>query len=193
MAQASQETYQWSRLEGESEDAYNGFRFYLHMEKPRGLLPAYRLYTNRPQAAQANGTWNGWCSKFSWVERAKAYDLHLENARFQQVTATEKQLAINWAERKQANRHKAATLAELMMERGGVLLQSADQVSADGKTIVKANPRTLVAGGKLVAQGVEILEQIGGIPEKHNLDNGSRDRLDELIELARAGAAGLKA
>jgi hypothetical protein len=40
---------------------------------------------------------------------------------------------------------------------------------------------------------VEILEQIGGIPDKHNLDNGSRDRLDELIELARAGAAGLKA
>jgi hypothetical protein len=82
-----------------------------------------------------------------------------------------------------------------MMEKGGVLLQfpAADQVSAGGKRVVRANYRSLVAGAKLVAQGVEILTQIGGIPEKDSLDNGSRDRLNELIELARAGAAGQEA
>jgi RNA polymerase sigma factor (sigma-70 family) len=37
------------------------------------------------------------------------------------------------------------------------------------------------------------LTQIGGIQEKHNLDNGVGDRLNELIDLARAGAAGQEA
>jgi hypothetical protein len=159
------------------------------MEKPRTLLQAFRLCCNKPNATQAGGTWNGWCSRFKWVERAKAYDQHLEALQFRQVAATQERLAINWAERKQANRHTAATLAELIMEKGGVLLRSADQASADFKTGVQANLRSLVAGGKLVAQGVEILTQIGGI-QKDTPDTGVGDRLNELIELARAGSAG---
>jgi hypothetical protein len=72
------ETYRWSRLDDETEAAYHAFQFYVQMAKPRSLLQAFRLCRNKPDATQAGGTWNGWCSRHNWVERAKAYDAHLK-------------------------------------------------------------------------------------------------------------------
>lgn len=70
-------------LDNESSRAFEAFTVYRDLGIGRSLDEAYRVDRGHTDSKKsANGTWTNWQTKYSWVERAKAYDAYLlEKAR----------------------------------------------------------------------------------------------------------------
>jgi hypothetical protein len=64
------------RQPGESSKAWAAFAEYRDLLGDRSITRAWRKFTKRE--AGESGTWELWARKFRWVERAAAYDSHLD-------------------------------------------------------------------------------------------------------------------
>lgn len=68
--------YEWERKKGESSEAYTAFKLYYKMGAKRSCSKvAQSLLKSRVLIT-------GWCSKWDWVERARAYDNELARQEF---------------------------------------------------------------------------------------------------------------
>lgn len=68
--------YEWERKKGESSEAYTAFKLYYQMGAKRSCSKvAQSLLKSRVLIT-------GWCSKWDWVERARAYDNELARQEF---------------------------------------------------------------------------------------------------------------
>lgn len=68
--------YEWERKKGESSEAYTAFKLYYQMGEKRSCSKvAQSLLKSRVLIT-------GWCSKYNWVERARAYDNELARQEF---------------------------------------------------------------------------------------------------------------
>lgn len=68
--------YEWERKKGESSEAYTAFKLYYQMGAKRSCSKvAQSLLKSRALIT-------GWCSKWDWVERARAYDNELARQEF---------------------------------------------------------------------------------------------------------------
>lgn len=71
---ATPEEYPWLRRDGESPEAYDAFRRYLHMG-PNRALRALAEDVGKSQAIV-----NRWSARDKWQDRVLAYDRHMELA-----------------------------------------------------------------------------------------------------------------
>jgi hypothetical protein len=85
-------TKPWERQSNESPQAYAAFEFYLSLGKDRNVVDAYRQRERKPDAKQADGTWNKWAKIHRWVDRARHYD-NREMHAFEQGVAKEAERA----------------------------------------------------------------------------------------------------
>lgn len=74
MATKNDET--WERQESESAPAFAAFVHYRDLGPKRSLLKAYQQH--KPDAEMLSGIWSEWSAKWRWLERALAYDDHLD-------------------------------------------------------------------------------------------------------------------
>lgn len=68
--------YEWERKKGESSEAYAAFKLYYQMGDKRSCTRVVQKL-NKSRALIT-----GWCSKWDWVERARAYDNELARQEF---------------------------------------------------------------------------------------------------------------
>lgn len=68
--------YEWERKKGESSEAYAAFKLYYQMGDKRSCTRVVQKL-NKSRALIT-----GWCGKWNWVERARAYDNELARQEF---------------------------------------------------------------------------------------------------------------
>lgn len=64
----------WDQQPPESSVAYSAFLVYVNLGVGRTVIDAYRIYRNKPQAENVDGSFNKWKNRFQWLPRAIAYD-----------------------------------------------------------------------------------------------------------------------
>ncbi len=74
---------EWERRPEESGRAYSAFVLYRDLGPTRSLAAAYAAsrHPGGGVAKKAASHWEEWSSAYDWVERAEAYDAHLEARR----------------------------------------------------------------------------------------------------------------
>lgn len=79
----------WEQQPGETPKAYQAFCVYRDMGTKRTLDGAHqeraRSAPGAHQGKRADGTWKRWSSQYRWVERAIAYDQHLDSERLKAI------------------------------------------------------------------------------------------------------------
>lgn len=68
--------YEWERKKGESSESYAAFKLYYQMGDKRSCANVAK------NLGRSNTLISGWCSKWDWVERARAYDNELARQEF---------------------------------------------------------------------------------------------------------------
>lgn len=68
--------YEWERKKGESSESYAAFKLYYQMGDERSCAKVAK------NLGRSNTLISGWCSKWDWVERARAYDNELARQEF---------------------------------------------------------------------------------------------------------------
>lgn len=68
--------YEWERKKGESSEAYAAFKLYYKMGDKRSCVKVAK------NLGRSTTLITGWCSKWDWVERARAYDNELARQEF---------------------------------------------------------------------------------------------------------------
>ncbi len=69
----------WERRDDESAPAFIAFSVYRDLGPTRSIDAAWRTtQTGQNRGKRAPSAWEGWSSRFDWVERAAAYDAHIE-------------------------------------------------------------------------------------------------------------------
>lgn len=76
----------WDRYARETDAAYTAFVIFRDLGPTRSIVEAYRRRKTgqvecRVHAKQAGGGWNRWAGEFRWMERALAWDSHLQEQR----------------------------------------------------------------------------------------------------------------
>ena len=104
------------RQPGEGQKAWAAFTVYRDLGSIRSITKAWRKFSTREEGE--NGRWELWARKFRWVERAAAYDSHLDG---QRRLALERRLAL-LTERQIEYKFKAQDYVEDLVEtlRGAV-------------------------------------------------------------------------
>jgi hypothetical protein len=110
----------WDRLDGETDKAWSAFRLYLGLGRGRsldGLAGALDPAKASRRKRAATGCLQSWSSRYRWVERARAYDLHLADVAAE-AEAEELRLDVSEAAaRRREYRARAAKLAERLHQR----------------------------------------------------------------------------
>lgn len=68
--------YEWERKKGESSEAYAAFKIYYQMGDKRSCVKVAK------NLGRSTTLITGWCSKWDWVERSRAYDNELARQEF---------------------------------------------------------------------------------------------------------------
>ena len=76
MARQRETEGKWYRQKGESEQAYEAFKMYYKMGTKRSCMKVAK------ELGRSGTLITGWCSKWDWVERSRAYDNALEKEAF---------------------------------------------------------------------------------------------------------------
>ena len=143
----------WDKLEGETGAAYSAFVVYRELGTTRNLSAAYKMHLDSRDAAPevsprrvrkgsksvpsetkpttglvASGRWKQWASKFSWKERAEAYDRHLAGIRLAEQEKRAKTFSATYAE-------KQEEFLLGMLNLKILLLTGAQELMAKGKLI----------------------------------------------------------
>ncbi len=177
----------WDKLDGETGAAYSAFCVYRDMGTSRNLSAAYKLHLDSkgesgevsPERAQtepsavpsetdsakglvASGRWKQWSKKFSWRERAEAYDRHLA--------------AIRLAEQEKRAQSFSATYAEKQEEFLLALLRI--------KVHLAKGAEEMLAKGKLIEK---VIRRVGrdsnGEPVQQEEKFSMAEQLEKLFEL----------
>lgn len=69
----------WERMTNESARAFRAFEAYRNLGPERSIVKAIELVGKTP--AKDRRRWERWSAKFCWVDRAEAYDRHVERER----------------------------------------------------------------------------------------------------------------
>lgn len=76
MARQKETEGEWYRKKDESEQAYEAFKVYYKMGTERSCVKVARIL------GKSDTLITGWCSRWNWVERSRAYDNALEKEAF---------------------------------------------------------------------------------------------------------------
>lgn len=76
MARQKETEGEWYRKKDESEQAYEAFKVYYKMGTERSCVKVARTL------GKSDTLITGWCSRWNWVERSRAYDNALEKEAF---------------------------------------------------------------------------------------------------------------
>jgi hypothetical protein len=198
----------WDRMKGEKEGAYRDFLAYRDLGADRTLESARKTFG--PPSVTLRSV-EMLSSKWSWVERARAWDNHLQAERDRATAAAAAAEARKWEQRKQAAREANYTIAERLMERAQALLelptvqQRSTKTDADGRTTVtvwepaKWTQRDLPTIAKIAADLREVAiytleernaRQVVAAVTTHDADR-DRSELNSILSAAfnRGGAA----
>lgn len=80
-----QDSYLWERQHGETEEAWEAFLTYLHLEKRRVQTVCEQLSKSRTIISR-------WKSKWFWDERVEAYDSDLQREAFKEAVKERKEM-----------------------------------------------------------------------------------------------------
>jgi hypothetical protein len=121
-----------TRLAGESIKAWAAFTIYRDLAlRDRTIRAAWRKL-NKRKTGDAPGRWDLWSRQFRWVERAAAYEGHLDEQRRRVQEAALRKVAERMAEYEIEVQVKAEKLVERMW---GVLEKQADLPPTDTERI----------------------------------------------------------
>src|SRR5262249_53693242 len=113
----------WERQSNESEAAYAAFCAYRDLGQRRSVVEAYRQRTRKPDATQADGTWNGWVKAHSWAERDRAWDNRAAAVRQKAVEDAVAANAAEWVRRRDRQHELEYRVALRLLEQAGRLAQ----------------------------------------------------------------------
>ncbi len=152
-------TEQWERIRGqrnpyihgESRQAFHGFEHYRDLGSARSLVAAYNDHLIRCRGRQcgakrAPGSWSEWSINWRWVERAEAWDRHLDSVRRAEMEAAERAEVEKWASIRREIREKEVALGRALIAKAEEMLKhpitverriTEQTVAADGHTIVQ--------------------------------------------------------
>lgn len=134
----------WDRLPGEGTRAYHAFLIYRDLGPARTLEEVYRVVQETTKSKRsrgksptthASGRINGWSSSWNWVERARAWDRHVQDERDRIAL----QCAREQEEIRLRCRWKRIVTADKMFDRATDLLArpiDRETVSRDGKAVI---------------------------------------------------------
>src|SRR4051812_34262530 len=92
----------WEQQPGEPAPAFRAFAAFRDLGPARSVVEAYRQTRRKPDATQADGTWNGWVNRFTWSSRAQARDRNLEADRLREAERQNLPRAQKWEKRRDA-------------------------------------------------------------------------------------------
>lgn len=107
----------WDRQQDENERAFAAFVAYRDLGAERTVPDAYRQAKRKPDAKQADGTWNKWAKQYRWRERALAWDRHLSGKAAIGAARVAEAEGEKWAERRRVALDHAFEAAERMLLR----------------------------------------------------------------------------
>jgi hypothetical protein len=153
----------WDRFPGETSRQFEAFKVYRDMGPSRSLdaACAQAAGRRRERGKRVTGTWGKWSSTWSWPDRAKAYDIHLEA-----VQQEAREHALRLEAEKWAQRRGKVLEAEYEV---GVLLMDLARIRAQ---FVKTNrfaplahiAATAEGGSKLCRKGCRLPDEIEPAP-----------------------------
>lgn len=83
----------WEQLSNETGAEYEAFKCYLFLHpRDRSFSEAYRVFSSNPDA-KGSGSFGEYAKRFGWIERARAYDSHLDRIRQSSVEEAVKEEA----------------------------------------------------------------------------------------------------
>ena len=163
----------WDRLPNESVQAYTAFSAYRDLGTGRTADEAYRAVRGRSGERSEGGKgavrrWQSWSKSHRWVERAKAYDAHLEALKQKGVATETISQGRIWAERH-------AKLYETIHDAAGHVLRQArslammptarqEVTTPDGRTtIIEAvDPVHIRTASGVIKQMLEVADSMCG-------------------------------
>lgn len=166
----------WHRQHDEPNKAYTAFQLYLKLGPGRSLDRASYFWTHKAELPKdlkyrASGRFTGWCQKFSWTERAKAYDDRLKREEIQRQFRLERDDAREWAKTLVANRRFLNDLKDLVLQRATEILamplydETVEVTKEDGtivRTITKAPKVSVGDASKMLEVALKIEGRILG-------------------------------
>lgn len=139
----------WDQQQGESAQAHEAARLYFGLGADRSLEVVAQKLTKSTTIIKR------WSTRWTWVERARAYDQHLadiEQERREQAVAAE---ADKWAARRAEQRDSDWALAQGLKVTAAKLIQQVDP-----ERLKSIDPDTLTAGeaAKLIDTSARLVE-----------------------------------
>lgn len=139
----------WNKQPGETKQSYRAFSIYRDMGVGRSLDKAYVLFLSEQRhdstktapkkaATEAPRHWSDWSSKFGWVERASAFDAHMDaelQAQFESELLVKRQQVIRQeladSELQMSKWHEMVNATPLHMQKRSARKKKADAGEVD--------------------------------------------------------------
>lgn len=151
----------WERQSKESNQAYEAARLYFEKRIDRSLSSVGK------RLGKSQDLMERWSSRWSWVDRAAAYDAHMDQI---EQDARESALvtdAAKWAERQRSLKEREFTLAEALLTKAEMMLKfplQTQKVEKDGKmTIINPADWSLRDAAKLLETASKVARLSAGM------------------------------
>jgi hypothetical protein len=137
----------WERQYGESRQAFAAFAGYRDLGSDRSVDEAYRRGRGLPEDhTRATKRWRVWVARWRWLERAAAWDAHLDDeARRTQEEAVRRDAEV-LAERRRAQREREVDVGDRLLRRAEEMLTlplvetTVERDTADGRVVQRIAP-----------------------------------------------------
>ena len=107
----------YERIPGESNKAFAAFNCFLHLGPDRSIFKTHKKLSKNTK------TLGDWSAKYSWQERAKAFDDDQAAIAAQAMEAEQKKRAAEWAKREAGYREERWQVATLLLKKARGLLR----------------------------------------------------------------------
>jgi hypothetical protein len=172
--------YPWDRQPKESEEAYAAFLTYRDMGDGRTVVDAYRQSERKPNAKQADGTWNRWAKSFGWSGRASAWDNHLQHERDGVKAAEVRKLEQRRQQLKDYHWENATKLQEKLAQMLAFPV-ARREVERDGKVTIIHPARWSFSTAVKLAHAVAALGTLALAPDPAADADGLTKHIDDLL------------
>jgi hypothetical protein len=128
----------WNQMPGEGDSAYRAFLAYRDLGPGRTRIGAVQVLRERSIVEPGKGVggrYQVWASGFKWLERARAWDNHLQD----QKDKVARQYAAKWEARRLKALDEAWENADKLQEKALRMMEipvSQQKMMKDGKTII---------------------------------------------------------